>query len=82
MTLSPDITTLRGARAAVQLLLTASLPGGEQDLTRLADWSSSNPKVATVSADGYVRAVGNGTVTIHADYVFRRVSRTVVKSKK
>jgi hypothetical protein len=77
LTLSPDFTTLHGARAAVQLLLTASLPGGEQDLTRQAEWSSSNPKVATVSQDGYVRAVGNGTVTIHADHVFRRVSRTL-----
>jgi hypothetical protein len=33
--------------------------------------------VATVSQDGYLRAVGNGTTTISADYVFRRAQRTI-----
>ncbi len=78
LTLSPAVTTLRGARAVVQLVLTATLPGDiEQDLTRQAQWSSSNPKVATVSQGGYVRAAGNGTVTISANYALRRVQRTL-----
>src|SRR5207244_13207011 len=33
--------------------------------------------VATVSADGHVRAVGIGTATITAEYVFRSVRRTI-----
>src|SRR4051812_48394493 len=78
LTLTPNFDTLRGARAAQQLMLTSTLPGGEtRDLTRLARWSSSNPKVATVSADGYVCAVGNGTTVISAEYVFRTVPRTL-----
>jgi Bacterial Ig-like domain (group 2). len=38
------------------------------DVTRLAAWSSSDPGVATVSADGTVRGVAPGTTQIVASY--------------
>jgi len=38
------------------------------DVTRLATWSSSDPGVATVSADGMVRGIAPGTTQIVASY--------------
>jgi hypothetical protein len=40
--------------------------GGQQDLTSVATWSSSNTQVATVSAGGSATAVSCGTSTISA----------------
>jgi hypothetical protein len=79
LTLSPDITTLRGPRAAEQLVLTGTYAAGEwRDLNRLAKWSSDQPGVATVSADGHVRAVGNGVVTITAEYAGKQTRKRLV----
>ena len=44
--------------------LTASLPKGENNIQPV--FTSSNPKVATVTSDGYVQAVGKGTAKITA----------------
>lgn len=43
-------------------------PSDTQDVTALASWSSSDPRVATVAADGMVRAHAPGTAQITASY--------------
>jgi RHS repeat-associated protein len=50
-----------------QLALTGILPGGTNvDVTSQAAWTSLNPAVATVDANGLVRAVGIGSTTLRA----------------
>ena len=39
-----------------------------QNVTSLATWTSSNPEVATIDADGRMRGVGIGTTLITAEY--------------
>ncbi len=40
--------------------------GGQQDVTSLATWTSSNPVVATVNGNGLATGVSDGTATISA----------------
>ncbi len=63
----PAQIALNGAQAT-QRLLVERHTGGQYagDLSRSADFASSNPKVAVVDRDGTVRAVGNGAATIRA----------------
>jgi RHS repeat-associated protein len=50
-----------------QLALTAILPGGSSvDVTPQAVWTSLNPSIATVDANGLVQAVSAGATTIRA----------------
>jgi len=59
-TVAPDADTS-------QLNATAKLSDGTtRDVTRSAQWVSSNPEVATVSDAGLVTATGTGTATIRA----------------
>ena len=51
-----------------QMLATAHLSDTYRDVTRLAEWRSSNPEVATVSATGVLSGVAVGTTTITATY--------------
>jgi hypothetical protein len=52
-----------------QLTASAKLADGTmQDVTRSADWSSSNPQLATVSGIGYVTVIGSGEIDVRATY--------------
>jgi hypothetical protein len=68
--LAPATTTLRTTGATQPLHLTGTFAdGSRRDLTAAATgtgYTSSDPGVATVSADGVVTAVTNGTVTVTA----------------
>ncbi len=63
---TPDTLELTGAGATGQLVATvfdsADLPVEGVDVT----WSSSNPSVATVNADGLVTSLAEGQVTVTA----------------
>jgi len=50
-----------------------TLWGADKNVT----WDSSNDKVATVSKNGLVTAVGNGTATITATYNGKKITSTV-----
>jgi RHS repeat-associated protein len=50
-----------------QLTLTGIVPGGTSvDVTSQAVWTSLNPAIATVDANGLVQAIGAGATTIRA----------------
>ncbi|MGD8190639.1 invasin domain 3-containing protein [Brevibacillus ginsengisoli] len=56
-------------KASMQLSVTAVLSNGKKkDVTNSVFWSSDNEKVATVSENGKVNAVGTGTAVITATY--------------
>jgi hypothetical protein len=57
----PPAVELNGPEARHQLLAQ-----GEGDLTRAAQWSSSNPKIAKVDASGMVTPVSDGQAAITA----------------
>ena len=48
------------------MLAEATVGDHQEDWTRQAQWSSSNPKVAIVDANGEVRPIGDGQATITA----------------
>ncbi|MCE9605518.1 MAG: DUF1549 domain-containing protein [Planctomycetia bacterium] len=66
--LDPPAPLLTGADARQQLLVTAIHSGGEVDATDEAVFASSNPKIATVSEDGVVLPVGDGSAVISATF--------------
>jgi uncharacterized protein YjdB len=71
LTLSPSTFTIPVAGATQQVMLRAVYQGGaakDVTLNNGVTYSSSNPAVATVSATGIVKAVGNGNATITASY--------------
>lgn len=62
----PPTVTLIGPDARQQLLLSMDANGRLTDATADAQFSSSNPAVAVVGADGIIRPSGNGEATIQA----------------
>jgi hypothetical protein len=62
----PTSVTLTGPEASQQLIAEATLAAHQEDWTRTAQWTSSNPAVATVDAKGIVRPVSDGEVKITA----------------
>jgi hypothetical protein len=59
---SPSVIALNGGDAEQSLIVTGvPATGLAQDLTGAASYRSGKPKVASVSADGRVRAVGDGS---------------------
>jgi hypothetical protein len=70
VTCSAPVTTLRGAGATVQLSVLATYAGGQTgDITSQAsgtNYTSSNPRIASVGPDGLVTAQGSGVVLITA----------------
>src|SRR5262245_5539585 len=67
ITLAPGHGLLAGRRATQQWLATAwASDGTQQDATRLVEWVSRNPAVATVSPKGQVIPRGNGGTSIVA----------------
>jgi hypothetical protein len=57
---------LSGPEARQQMLAEGSLANHQEDWTRTAEWSSSDPKIATVDEHGFVRPVSDGEVKITA----------------
>jgi hypothetical protein len=64
--LYPRPVTLLHRESKQQLLAQASVDGHEEDWTRTVTWTSSNPQVAAVDAQGMVTPKGDGTATIEA----------------
>jgi hypothetical protein len=62
----PGPVTLDGPESYQQLLAEASLDNHQEDWTRTAHWTSSNPAVATVDQTGLIRPVSDGETTITA----------------
>jgi hypothetical protein len=74
----PSSATLTGPRAVQQLLVQGKfLDGHEADLTRNASFSTSDPKIAKVDADGKVHPVSDGEAVISARVGARQVSATI-----
>jgi hypothetical protein len=62
----PDSAILRGPEARHQFLAEATSSGHQEDWTKNAQWTSSNPAVATVDATGLVTPVSDGDSMITA----------------
>jgi hypothetical protein len=62
----PPSVELTGPEARQQLLAEASLANHQEDWTRTAEWSSSDPKIATVNEHGLVRPIADGDAKITA----------------
>jgi hypothetical protein len=78
LTVSCATTTLTAAQQT-QCSASASVPGNPpQDQTSSAQWSSSNPAVATVSAGGLVTAISPGSADITARLQTFSATRTIV----
>lgn len=73
LTLSLDKTELTLTQTEEQQKLTATVSDTEEKVT----WLSSDPFVATVTRDGIVTAIANGTATITASAGNKTVSCTV-----
>jgi hypothetical protein len=71
---------LDGPEARHQLLAEATAGGRQQDVTRTLHWTSSNPSVATVDAQGLVSPVSDGTATITAGSAHATVTVTRAKA--
>src|SRR5882724_8059849 len=65
LSILPKTVELSGPEARHQLLAEAS-GGHQEDWTRAAAWTSSNPKIATVDQTGLVTPDSDGAVTITA----------------
>ncbi|MBK7930355.1 MAG: DUF1553 domain-containing protein [Bryobacterales bacterium] len=66
LTLLPRQVTLTTAESRQQLIAQAAVAAHVEDWTRTAQWSSSNPNVATVDQTGLVKPAANGEATITA----------------
>ena len=65
-----DVTALNAAGQQAVCQASLQFPdGSKQDQTRAAQWSSSLPAIASVSATGVVTATQPGTATITASYL-------------
>lgn len=66
LTLLPRQVTLTTPESRQQLIAQAAVAAHVEDWTRTAQWSNSNPNVATVDQTGLVKPVANGEATITA----------------
>ena len=73
----PAGVDLNGPEARQQLIAEASMGDHQEDWTRRAEWRSSNPKVATVDANGEVRPVGDGEAVVTAAASGRSATATI-----
>ncbi|HLK64034.1 MAG TPA: DUF1549 domain-containing protein [Bryobacteraceae bacterium] len=62
----PPTVDLTGPEARQQLIAEATASGHQEDWTRTTEWTSSDPKIATVDEHGLVRPVGDGEARITA----------------
>src|SRR5437899_2708832 len=78
ITADPAVIRLTGPNASYSLLIHGKTADGRLvDLTHTAHYRSGNPKLATVSDAGVVRAVADGSTTIHVDVSGRSLSVAV-----
>ncbi|MDI1429069.1 Ig-like domain-containing protein [Polyangium sorediatum] len=67
--LTPDTSSMKkGETLQYTLKVMYSDGSADGDMSGDAEWVSSDPATATVSADGLVTAIDEGTVTITARY--------------
>jgi hypothetical protein len=66
LTVLPAEVDLTTRESHQQLIAEASVAGHQEDWTRTAEWSSSDPKIATVDKDGNVLPVSDGKARITA----------------
>src|SRR5689334_7079240 len=66
LSISPGNVELNGPEATQQLLAEATEGRYQEDWTRRAQWTSSNPTIATVDATGIVHPASDGQATITA----------------
>ncbi|MDC3959214.1 Ig-like domain-containing protein [Polyangium jinanense] len=79
--LTPDTSSMKkGETLQYTLKVTYSDGTSDGDMSRHArvEWISSDPATATVSADGLVTAIDEGTVTITARFGGEEESETLV----
>ncbi len=62
----PPSVDLFGPEAKQQMVAEAALATHQEDWTRIAEWSSSDSKIASIDKDGLVRPVADGEATITA----------------
>ncbi|HYZ86569.1 MAG TPA: DUF1549 domain-containing protein [Bryobacteraceae bacterium] len=83
VSIAPQAVVLDGPESRQQLLFTSSGGDLQQDLTRSATWTSSDPAVARVDGAGLVRPAGDGEATITATTSGQTASvRVRVKNSK
>ncbi len=73
----PPSATLQGPEARHQFLLEAAVSDHQEDWTRQAKWTSSNPAVASVDQTGQVQPVSDGTARITAESAGRAASAEI-----
>lgn len=66
LTILPSQIELHSAQARQQLLAEATVGDQQQDWSRRATWSSSNPEIVKVSESGLLEPVSDGSATIIA----------------
>jgi hypothetical protein len=66
LVLLPPSVDLFGPEAKQQMVAKAVLSDHQEDWTRHVEWSSSEPKIASIDKDGMVRPVSDGEATITA----------------
>jgi len=62
----PPAATLQGPEARHQFLAEASVANHQEDWTRQAKWTSSNPAVASIDQTGLIQPIADGTARITA----------------
>src|SRR5437899_3014637 len=77
LSILPTTVELNGLEARHQLLAEASVDGHQEDWTRAAAWTSSDPKIASVDQTGLVTPVSDGSVTITAKAQGQSASATL-----
>ena len=73
----PSALTLAGPEARHQLLAEASVSGHEEDWTRQAKWSSSNPAIVVIDQTGLVQPLADGVVRVTAESAGRSASAEI-----
>jgi hypothetical protein len=77
LTILPGSVDLDGPEAYQQLLAEASVEGHQEDWTRAAQWTSSDPNIAKIDQTGMVRPVADGQAAITVKSQGRTASLTV-----
>ena len=79
LSIAPENPLLFGQGASQRLVVTAHFADGTSaDVTAQAAYNSARPAVATVSAEGLVRAAGNGGALIRARYAGLEAATTAL----
>ncbi len=67
LTVLPPSASLSTPESHQQFIAEATVSGHQEDWTAKVKWSSSNPQVATVDANGMVKPLSDGDAVISAD---------------